>query len=142
MSATVYTYRCKNCKTLAITNSAPIAGHPERCACRSWMAFLWSEPMTETQRTLLANRRIVFNPYVQPQDWTCVRCDAVFPPAARGRFRVDGRVCDACYRAEEPPPVRLATREEIDASAAASRRREQEREDAHFAAYYAAQETK
>jgi hypothetical protein len=123
MSDLLYTFRCRNCWTVAITDSKPIAGHPERCQCGSWLNLLFTSPITAQDRALLTKTRMVYNPYAEPpQDWTCKRCDQAFPGAAMSFHRPDGRVCRDCYRAEEHPPSKLLTPEEVTAVMEARRK--------------------
>ena len=124
MSDLLYTFRCRNCWTVAITDSKPIAGHPERCKCGSWLKLLYTtNAITDEQRALLTKGRMVFNPYVERQEgWTCKRCDKPQSALLAGHERVDGRVCGACYRAEEHPPSKLLTPEEVTAVMEARRK--------------------
>lgn len=111
----LYTYRCPNCQTLAITSLAPIAGQPERCKCRTWLRLLYTTPITDAEREM-TRQGLVFNPYAAPAEPVlCVRCER---PAGlmTSRTRPDGRVCRACYEAEEHPPL---TQEQMAANVAA-----------------------
>ena len=101
---TIYTFRCPNCKTVAITDLKPQAGRPERCKCGVWLRFLYTTPMTDEARALLKRAPMVFNPYAErTAAWYCVRCEQPIMLMTHWKRRPDGLVCAKCYQAEERP---------------------------------------
>jgi hypothetical protein len=126
VNATLYTYRCSNCHTVAITDIKPFANRPERCACGSWLRLLYTSPMTEAAAALLKTKAMVFNPYAEPVKPTpCARCDGPISYMT-ARRRPDGYVCGGCYAAEEHPAVKKITEDDIAAAHMAHKERERQ----------------
>jgi hypothetical protein len=91
-------------------------------------------PVETPEQEAIHAKGKVWNPHrEQPKPWVCVRCGEMqtIPPY----YRVDGRACEACYRAEEPPP--LLTAEQIAERKAQKASRMQAADDRLEAAYAA-----
>jgi hypothetical protein len=59
----LYTYQCRNCKTVATSPTAHDFGRPLCCnQCHSYMKLLWSEPVTTDAQRALWHRGPVWNP--------------------------------------------------------------------------------
>lgn len=105
-------YRCANCQAVMTTPFKEERGKPYFCRCWTRMAYQFSVPVDTDERRELAARGQVWNPHApQPEPWVCVRCGEAQAASGLSKDRPDGRVCPACYRAEEHPP--LLTPEEI-----------------------------
>jgi NAD-dependent SIR2 family protein deacetylase len=65
LPGTLWTYQCRNCKTVMTTTvRRTTATPPYRCnLCWSYMREMWSEPITTGEQKALAARGIVYNPY-------------------------------------------------------------------------------
>jgi hypothetical protein len=69
MARMLHTYQCRNCKTVA---TSPVFhdyfNRPLCCnLCRSYMKFMWSEPITTKEQEALADRGPVWNPGTESQ---------------------------------------------------------------------------
>jgi hypothetical protein len=97
---TLYTYRCKSCKTLAVA-SYRAKGHGDcvRCnVCRSPMPFLYAEPVTTTEQRAFWQRGLVYNPGAPERKPGLPTCDICgeFASMLYGVYLIGvGRFCSA-----------------------------------------------
>lgn len=104
----LFTYQCSLCKTLMVS---VIKVRYRPCnGCLRWMKFLYAEPITTDKQREIAAKGTVYNPYLEPTPWDCVRCGVTFTDI-QPRYRPDGKCCRACVASEGVPP--LATVEEM-----------------------------
>lgn len=63
MTDTLYTFRCRSCKTIAIASYQSRGGKCVRCnLCRSPMIYLWDEPVVTEEQRALWQQGVVYNP--------------------------------------------------------------------------------
>ncbi len=97
----LYYFKCKHCQSVLVTSIK--SDRPERCRCSgSWMVYAFTARVTSEEERALHARGRVWNPH-RPPPWTCVRCGATKDELPH--VRPDGYCCEACYRAEEQPPL-------------------------------------
>jgi hypothetical protein len=64
----LHTFQCWGCKTVATAPFRGEFGNPLRCIlCRSYMKWLYSEPITTPDQQALASRGVVYNPGVSSE---------------------------------------------------------------------------
>lgn len=70
----LYTYRCGNCKTVAVASIKAVYGQPWRCNLCHWpMTFLHDKPITTNEERAWAKQGIHYNPGLVRDPPT--RCD-------------------------------------------------------------------
>jgi hypothetical protein len=120
-------YLCHVCKRMMSRSVRAI--DMQRCDnCRSRMDYVYSVPVeTPTQESLHARGR-VFNPHPERVlAWTCVRCEAELPYVdVLPRYRVDGKCCTECVKAEAPRPLLTPDEQVAHLARKAAARREME----------------
>jgi hypothetical protein len=103
----LYIYRCQSCRLMA---SAPVphaSGSRYRCSiCRSWLRYLYKEPITTEEQRELANQGLVFRRWDQPEKPRCGVCQAVL--SRYSAALPDGTPC--CFRCTPAERERLAQR--------------------------------
>lgn len=121
MTAFLNYYRCRHCATWAVVvgdgPDAPAgAKRYVHCnGCGGAKKWEYRQPATEVDAELIkyaTAHGVAHLPIPQQVLVSCVRCEK---RTAAFLYRPDGRVCLDCYRAEEHPPVKLLTPEEVKA---------------------------
>ena len=129
---TLYRYECRNCKTWAVT--ADDMGRAVRCnGCKGYKVFRFpteAEGDQDERDWHLAKERGVLHLPIPQEFGTCKRCGETVE-MRQTRYSTGGLVCLECYRAEEHPPVRLLTPEEVKAVEAARRKATKDYENHH-----------
>lgn len=131
MSRFLFYFKCRHCATWAVT--AADTGKYVQCnGCGGAKKYEYREPVAsdEDAKTyhMARERGVLHLPIVTIAERRCVRCGE---RKTLTRRRVDGEVCQECYRAEEHPPlpVKPLTREEHEAH----RQRMRDQEQAMYA---------
>ena len=136
---TFFYFCCSHCKTWAVALRK--SGGYVRCnGCGGSKAFKY-QAHGDMQDVIDACEHYGVAHLPLPQLdklFPCDRCGEMVPNRER-RSRPDGDVCRACYKAEEHPPVVLATPEEVKAHLASQKSAEREAIERQEAAYAAAE---
>lgn len=106
-------FACSLCKTVMAT---VLKSRYRNCnGCFRWMKFQFTVPIETDEQRAIAARGTVFNPHPQPiEPWVCHRCGKTFTVESY-RYRLDGKVCLPCAKAEEGPPRPPTTQAEHEA---------------------------
>jgi hypothetical protein len=120
-------YSCSRCKRQMCRSTK--ADTWQRCdLCHCQMVHQWSVPVETPAQEALHARGVVYNPHPERAiTWTCVRCEERFRyTESIPTYRVDGRCCRPCVKAEAPAPLLTPDEQAARQARKAAARREME----------------